>query len=51
MQVVLHKMVSLNQPKSNLFAGISDTLKREPSESVGDKSPRAKPLREWRKGL
>ena len=27
-------LVSLNQPKSNLFAGISDTLKREPSESV-----------------
>ena len=34
-------LVTLNQPKSNLFAGISDTLKREPSESVGDKSPRA----------
>ena len=26
--------MALNQPKSNLFAGISDTLKREPSESV-----------------
>ena len=35
------QLVTLNQPKSNLFAGISDTLKREPSESVGDKSPRA----------
>ena len=34
-------LVTLNQPKSNLFAGNSDTLKREPSESVGDKSPRA----------
>ena len=30
-----------NQPKSNLFAGISDTLKREPSEGVGNKLPRA----------
>ena len=34
-------LVTLNQPKSNLSAGNSDTLKREPSESVGDKSPRA----------
>ena len=36
-------MVPLNQPKSNLFAGNSDTLKREPSESVGNKLPRANP--------
>ena len=42
--VFLHKcliLVTLNQPKSNLFAGISDTLKREPSESVANKSARA----------
>ena len=34
-------LVTLNQPKSNLFAGISDTLKREPSESVVAIAPRA----------
>lgn len=33
--------ISLNRLKSNFFAGISDTLKTEPSESVGNKLPRA----------
>ena len=37
-------LVTLKQPKSNLFAGISDTLEREPSESVGNKLPRANPM-------
>ena len=49
--VLPHKgqmLVTLNQPKSNLCAGISDTLKRELSESVivsQDKTPRANPSR------
>ena len=34
-------LVTLNQPKSNLSAGNSDTLKREPSESVVAIAPRA----------
>jgi hypothetical protein len=37
-------LVTLNQPKSSLFAGNSDTLKGEPSESVvvlRGKTPRA----------
>ena len=34
-------LVSLNQPKSSIFAGNSDTLKREPSESIGNKLTRA----------
>ncbi|MBR2441694.1 MAG: hypothetical protein IKB20_01280, partial [Clostridia bacterium] len=36
-------LVRLNRPKSNLFAGIPDTLKREPSESVVAIAPRANP--------
>ena len=36
-------MVPLKQPKSNLFAENSDTLKREPSKRIGNKLPRANP--------
>ena len=39
----IKKRAKKNQPKSNLFAGISDTLKKNRSKSVVDKSPRANP--------